>query len=888
MDPERWQRIQDLFAAGAELDDAGRAALLDRECAGDLELRRSVERLYASDAVVDGPLTHAIVRAAADAIDAAHTAAGAADASRRYGSWRLIERIATGGMGTVWRAERADGRFEQRVAIKLLNPAMLAPEALARFDAERRILASLSHPNIARLLDGGTADDGTPWLAMEYVEGATIVQHCAERELDARVRVQLFLKVCAAVDHAHRNLVVHRDLKPSNILVDRDGEPKLLDFGIAKLVDPERRDATVTAVELRALTPAYASPEQLLGAPITTATDVYSLGVLLYELLSGIHPYGPTESTPVELHRAILDRVPEPPSAAAAGTRKRDDRTRRRARRHVPIHGDLDTIVLMALRKEPARRYGSVRALADDLERYLRDEPVVARADSLAYRTGKFVKRNRARLAAVTAVVLVVGAFAAFSTARVFEERDTARAAQQRAEATTEFLIALLKGSDPYATMGETVTLRDVLDRAATRVDAQLAGQPEARAQILNTLGDVYWNMYEQQKGVEYLSAALDLRRELFGDTHAATAETMRLLGFAYANRQRVADGIDLLERSVAANSALFGRESVPTAMSLHKLAYARRMAGDNTGALRDIRDSLAIYAAVPEPDAYDWAMAEAELGRQLGFAKEWDASLAAFRRSIAIHERAGQAQSLPVATTLQNIGIVEWMRGRYAEAEQALLGSLARFDATMGTNHWASRSILSGLARVYRDTGRFEEALALHEKCREMVLVNRSATHPDYAVELMNQATTLMFQGRDDLAEADIVRALAIYRGTPDLNPLLRLAAETQYGRLLVKLGRDGRAAALMRKTLDELATRTDAASLGMATEVRGVLGAALLSLAPAEGLPMLEAAYAQLLAKNGPGSTTVRQHREQLLRFHSARGDADAVERLQASVEP
>ena len=417
---EDLERAEDLFHRALEVEPHARAAFLESECGGDARLRDDVLSLLESDTRTGGPL---VPPGAATMAQAIRTSSLGPAPGARVGAFVLLERIGAGAMGTVWRAERADKSYTQHVAVKLLPPGLESDETLARFRRERAMLARLEHPGIARLIDGGATENGVPYLVMEYVDGLPIDRFCEERRLPVEARLALFVEVCDAVQAAHRSLVVHRDLKPANILVDTTGRARLLDFGIAKLLDRGEdgaREADLTFAGERLMTPRYASPEQVRGEPVTTATDVYSLGVLLYEILSGRLPYRTPADTVRELETAILDQEPEKPSAAARRAPGKADVARRLA-------GDIDTIVLRAMAKEPAARYPSAESLAEDVRRHLRGQPVLARKDTLAYRASKFVKRHRLAVAAAAAAALVAlaSAVAIVRSARLASERLT-------------------------------------------------------------------------------------------------------------------------------------------------------------------------------------------------------------------------------------------------------------------------------------------------------------------------------------------------------------------------------------------------------------------------------------------------------------------------------
>jgi serine/threonine-protein kinase len=492
LDQERWRQACAVFDAALELPKDAQARYVADACGGDGRLRLLVEELLESEGKADGFMAAPAVEHAApliaEMIEPATEEASVVPLT--VGRYLLLGKLGEGGMASVHLARRSDGQFEQQVAVKLLKQGVYGEEGRRRFLQERQILARLQHPGIARLLDGGVTDDGTPFFVMERVEGLPVTAYCDENRLSVESRLRVFLEICEAAQYAYRNLVVHRDLKPSNILVDTTGRVKLLDFGIAKLLaEGAEEQAAATRTTLRVMTPEYAAPEQVRGDPVTTATDVYSLGVLLYELLAGERPYRLARRAPGELERAILDQDPSRPSdrATAHGSRPEAGRLGRRLR------GDLDRIALMALQKEPERRYPSAEALANDIHRHLAGLPVAARGDAFAYRARKFLRRHTVGVVAAALVLLSLlgGLFAATWQARR-AQREASKAA-----AVKDFLGSLFSASDPSEARGRERTARDLLDEGARRIETDLQDQPEVQSEVTRLIANVYHQLGE-------------------------------------------------------------------------------------------------------------------------------------------------------------------------------------------------------------------------------------------------------------------------------------------------------------------------------------------------------------------------------------------------------
>jgi serine/threonine protein kinase/tetratricopeptide (TPR) repeat protein len=599
MADSRWQRIEEIFERAADLPLDARPAYLDEACAADAALRREVESLLSHDHNTGAFVSHAVGRAAA-------AAATPDPAATQIGPYRITREIGHGGMGTVYLAERTDGQFHRQVAIKVVSRGMDTDFVVERFRHERQILASLQHPNIARLFDGGVTDDGRPWIAMEYIEGATLTDYCATRPL--RDRLTLFRKICAAVQYAHSNLIVHRDLKPSNILVGADGEPRLLDFGIAKILNPEEAGVTVplTRTAVRLLTPEYASPEQIRGEPITTATDVYALGAILSDLIPGSRAQPVGTLSAIELERAICEREPARPSTVVRG-----------------IDPELDTVVQMALRKEPARRYPTAQAFADDIDRYLTDRPVIARPDTLRYRTTKFIRRNRLAVAAAVALslTLIAGITAALWQARRAEQ-NAARAERRFAQVRKLANTFLFEFDGKISNLAGATSARELVVRTALEYLDSLASEAGNDPDLALELAEAYDRIG-------------DIQGQMGADNLGRTTQAAVSYRKALALRTAVAalrPGNTRVQRALAeGHIRLCDFESVMTRLE-PSLEHARKA----TALLDEIR------ARDGESDKLDETLATTyrKQGRMLIKLSRVDEGLESYRRYLSIMER--------------------------------------------------------------------------------------------------------------------------------------------------------------------------------------------------------------------------------------------------------
>ena len=849
LSPTRRAEIEDVFEHALDLTPDRRGAWLSDRCAQDAELRAEVEALLAAHESPSGILERRLPPA---------TTALAAEPlrDRRIGPYRVVRELGRGGMGVVYLAERDDGQFRRRVAVKVLRASPDAEELHHRFLAERQILASLSHPHIAQLLDGGVSDGQLPYLVIEYVEGLPITDYCDRHRLGIDERLRLFQDVCAAVHHAHQNLVLHRDLKPGNVLVTPTGEVKLLDFGIAKLLNPSLAgtEQPVTRTAFRMMTPAYASPEQVRGDSLTTASDVYALGLLLYELLVGRPAHRIDTDSPRAVFEAVCEREPERPSVAAAR-----DETTAAARDTTPeklarqLRGDLDVIVSMALRKEPSRRYGSAELLAADVGRYLDELPVLAQRGSRWYRFEKLLHRHRAAavFAAASVLLLMISAGVALHLAAVAaHERDRAAAALQQtqralgeSEAVTGFLVSLFEASDPTEGRQDTLTAADLLRRGVARAE-QLGGEPLAQARMLEALGRVYASLDDLPLADQLLRRALELRRMHPGPDNVQTADLAARLSSTLWSKGEYRAADSLARDALRVRRALLGDEHPDVAASLRQLAtfvgffgdlaateaYRREavtvdrrshadsalahdlldlsgtlsVRGDVAGAERERREArAAARRAFPRPHLENVMMtfALADLLDERMATRAEAESLA--REALAESRAAFGDDHAETAEVMSALGSILARHGRTAEAERLIRQALALEQRTLGPSHLGTASAMLGLGLVLTRDGYSPEAERVTRDAVAIFAKTYGTRHPIYAGALGYLADVLAKRGALDSAEALYRQALAIRQGVPGTWGAIIAVANARIAGVLTLQGRFAEADSLYRQSL-------------------------------------------------------------------------------------
>lgn len=792
MDQKRWTRIREVLERVVELPVQARDEVLSQLCGNDTELRAEVEELLAAGAenssFIDLP--------ASTSSENSTEVSAQLPINTKIGSYRLERFLASGGMGSVYRAIHSDDSNAPHVAIKLTKKPAVTNELRRRFDIESQALAALSHVNIARLIEAGVTDEGRPFIAMEYVDGLPVNRFCDHNRLSLERRLELFHDICSAVSFAHQRLIVHRDLKPSNILVTPDGTPKLLDFGVAKILAPENdsTDKDHTSFQHRAMTPEYASPEQIRGEVVTTSSDVYSLGVLLYELLTGHRPYCFETSTPYEIERTICEQEPQTPSSAVnralqqspedpepqfrlSSERVRHiqyedpDRLRRR------LTGDLDAIVLKALRKDTEHRYSTVEAFADDIRRHLDKLPVRARRETRWYYLAKFVRRNRGLVVAMSvAFFSLLGGILAFAwqSRLATQAQIVAEVESEKAKSVSTFLQEMLANIDPLSYEDDSVTVREIVDDASAKLESgALDNQPIARSAVHLTLGRTYLDLSVLDRAQRQVESALEIRENLLGRDHVDTAECLNSLGLLARAKGQFDDAETLYRESLAIRRSLLGDDHIALAESLNNLGTLMQIKGDLESAETMLRRALAIRTAAHGTMHRDVATTSANLAAVLRHKGEYAESVELYQGSIATYQELLGPQHVQVAICMNNLGLVHRDLGDLDRAEKQFRAALEIRRAALGNDHPSVATGLHNLGLVLHLAKDLKNAEVLY---LEALRIRRRALghdHPSVANTSNNLADLLVSLNRIDEAEAMARDALTIRRAKlPENHP--------------------------------------------------------------------------------------------------------------------
>ena len=754
MDKIRWERIQALFHEAADLPPAQQDAFLAAACDWDAELVEEVRSMLREDSRQVSVLDRGMAQLAHSVLaepDSIHPL------SQNFGPYRLIRLLGEGGMGTVYLAERTD--LGTQVAIKILRDAWLSPARRERFAAEQRTLAQLNHPSIARLYDADALPDGTPWFSMEYVEGTPITEYCSLQHCSIEKRLQLFRSVCEAVQYAHSEAVIHRDLKPSNILVKQDGSIHLLDFGIAKQLESLDASVKQTVTGLRLMTPAYAAPEQIRGNRVGIHTDVYSLGVILFELLTGQLPYDLSNLTPAEAASIIAEHEPGKPSSIA--------------KLNLPVLGsspisksawaDLDVLCLTAIHKDGTRRYRSAEALIRDIDHYLHAEPLEARPDNVSYRLRKFVQRNRRSVILTAAALVVMIGMLSFFTVRLTRARNAALAEAARTERIQKFMLNLFDGGDQAVGPSDSLRVVTLVDRGLLEAKT-LNSDPKLQGELYQNLGDIYEKLGKFDQADSLLQTALEQRKSVFGAESSEAAETLVELGLLRDAQGKYEDAERFARQGLAIDKQRLSPGHPNVARATSALGKVLEDRGSYDAAIQVLEEAVRLQSA-QGGSTTDLAESLTELANSHFYSGHYAASETLNQQVLAMDRRLYGDRHPHVADDLINLGAIQYDLGHYPEAERFDRQALDITQSFYGQAHPATASALTILGRTLVSEGKSEEAAGLLQQALQIEEQIYGKVHPRVAGTLNELGKISQKQGKLDDAEADFRRMAEIYR---------------------------------------------------------------------------------------------------------------------------
>ncbi len=725
MDKNQWEKVNRIVDTALDLDGKERDTYIQQQCRGDKELKNQVTQLLQSieesgtEGFLEDPEAYP-----------GHLAAGVTNiidedaetslTDKQIDNYRILELIGHGGMGSVYLAERADEMYQQKVAFKVMRQGMDTPSNIARFKRERNILANLNHPGIAKLLDGGVTNDGLPYLVMEYVEGTPLYNYCDKNRLSIQERLTLFKSICEAVQHAHQNAIIHRDLKPSNILVTNQNQIKILDFGIAKLLEPKNPEQTLyqTQTGARLLTLGYAAPEQVKAKSVTTATDTYALGVLLYELLANSHPHNLEDKNLNEIEQVIRKQIPPIPSEKF---RELPQKQQKRAANHRSsdpssliniLQGDLDAIVIKALRKEPEARYGSAEKMLDDLDRREQNRPITAREDTFRYKSSRFIKRHKTGLGMTAGFLLLVLVFIGFYTWQITEERSKAQQEAEKAQQISNFLVNIFEAGNPNVAEGDTLTARELLNSGLQKID-QLENR-SIKAKMLTILGQSYTGLGDYETASDLYGRAIKLSKQAeTEDSRIVYANAVSGLGTLHSLQQNFEEALPYLKRAYSIQSQELGDSDPQTIHSLSNIGVALR----NTGEL----DSAEFYV----------------------------------RKALNIHRNNSTILSDSLLQKIKkDLAYILREKEEYREAERLYKEVISENETETPANQSDLVQLYNNLAFLYKEQEQYDNAETYYDKALNLSSRIRGKSHPITNMIRSNFATTLIDNNKLNEAE--------------------------------------------------------------------------------------------------------------------------------------
>jgi eukaryotic-like serine/threonine-protein kinase len=885
MDSARWEQVQNLFHQAVDLPAADQKHFLASACKGDRLLLEEVLGMIEEDAlgstILDGGVAGLADQVLGDGVPADI-------AQKAFGPYQIRSLLGEGGMGVVYLAERAD--LGSQVAIKILRDAWLSPARRERFASEQRTLAQLNHPSIARLYDADTLPDGTPWFAMEYVEGVPLNSYCRSHDCSIGERLRLFRAVCEAVKFAHSQTIVHRDLKPSNILVKSDGSVRLLDFGIARQLETlegarEDGNRNHTMTGLRLMTPAYASPEQILGQGIGVQTDVYALGVILYELLAERLPFDLSNLTPAEAASVITGQEAARPSSIAARSNEADAKS---GATDKTLWTDLDVLSLTAMHRDTSRRYASVEALIRDVDHLLSNEPLEAHTDTIAYWLGKFVRRNRAAVTALSLVFTVIVGLVVFFTVRLAIARNAAVEEAARTQRIQRFMLNLFQGGDEAAGPADDMRVTALLERGVQEAKA-LDGEPQMQAELYQTLGSVYQKLGKLDEADSLLHSALERHKQIDGKEHPDIAEDLVAIGLLRSDQAHleeaerlVREGLAMSQRTLPANHPAVARATTALGMILENR-------GEYDQAIQVLQDAVRLQST-PGTESPDLAASLTELANCQFYAGHYDAADSINRRVLEMDKSLYGTRHPHVADDLINLGAIQFQWGRYADAEAFNRQAYEITLAWYGKDNPETASAATLLARSLIELGRADEAETLLQQALTVQERVYGKVHPRVASVLSDLGKVAEQRGHFEAARQYFTRMADIYRSVYGDKHYLIAVALSNVGSVELDEQHYGKAEAILREVVQRFTDSLSAAHFNTAV-ARIKLGRALqhehrYNEAEVESL----AGYNLLRAQKNPSQHWLQYAREDLAAIYVGLKEPEKAksfqEQLSASV--
>jgi eukaryotic-like serine/threonine-protein kinase len=866
MDGARWQRVQALFHQTADLPESEQATFLKSACGEDDGLMEDVLAMLREDARADSLLER-------DTAHLAHEILEARDQRlpfQELGPYRITGVLGEGGMGVVYLAERED--LGNQVAVKLLRDAWLSPARRKRFASEQRTMAQLNHPYIAHLYDADVTADGTPFFVMEYVEGLPLTEYCERHQCSMEQRLRLISAVCEAVQYAHAHAVIHCDLKPSNILVKDDGAVRLLDFGISQRLETldVPHDQSLTAFTL--LTPAYASPEQIRGERVGTQSDVYSLGVILYELIVGLPPFHVSSLSPGEAERMLLQTDPLKPSVAASRNGGGQPWTKTVSRRS---WADLDVLCATAMHKDKAHRYRSVEAFARDIEHYLLGEPLEARPDSVRYRVGKFITRNRAPVAGTAVVLAVVIGLVIFFTVRLARARNEALAEAARTQRIQRFTMNLFKGGDEDAGPSDQLRVVTLLDRGVQEAQ-MLDSDPSAQAELYETLGSIYQQLGKFERADPLLQSALEKRMKVSGSDSRPVARTLVIQGLLRADEGKYDDAEKLTRQALEISRRHLPADHPDLALSIFAVGKVLEDRGRYDDAIQLLDHAVKLQSG-PGARQTDLAASLSELANTNFYAAHYDVSKALNERALSM-ERAIYGERHPeVADTLINLGAIQFQLGHYPESEGLYRQALDIFQSWYGKDHPEVADTMTFVGQALTGQKKYDEAAAVLQQSRAILTRIYGASHERIAFSDNELGNVALRQGKLADAEADFREAISIYRKAYGDSHYQVGVAQCNLGGVFLERKDYAGAESIIRDALQTYAKSVSPThyNVGIA---RVRLGSALLGQHRyAEAEQESSTGYDILMKKANANLVWVQNARKDLVQIYTALGDPD-----------